>query len=98
LNFTGLDTLEYLRGEDIAIKELLTGVGTIKISNDVGLGLIKPGLKLTQSIKNMADTYLKIIDIDKCCCILGEKPQTPIYAVTPDDSKNILGIELTPLV
>jgi KaiC/GvpD/RAD55 family RecA-like ATPase len=98
MNFTGLDTLEYLRGEDIAIKELLTGVGSIKVSNDVGLGLIKPGLKLTQSIKNMADTYLKIIDIDKCCCIFGEKPQTPIYAVTPDDSKNILGIELTPLV
>jgi KaiC/GvpD/RAD55 family RecA-like ATPase len=98
LNFTGLDTLEYLRGEAIAIKELLTGVGTIKVSNDVGLGLIKPGLKLTQSIKNMADTYLKIIDIDRCCCIFGEKPQTPIYAVTPDDSKNILGIELTPLV
>ncbi len=98
LNFTGLDTLEYLRGESIAIKELLTGVGSIKISNDLGLGLIKPGLKLTQSIRNMADTYLKIIDIERCACIYGVKPQTPIYAIIPDESMKIPGIKLTPLV
>ncbi len=85
LDFTGFDTLEYTRGESIAIRELLNGVASTKVSKDLGLGIIKPGLKLTQGIKNMADTYLRILDICKCCCIYGLKPQTSLYVITIDE-------------
>ena len=98
LDFTGFDTLEYTRGESLAIRELLNGVASTKVSKDLGLGIIKPGLKLTQGIKNMADTYLKILDIAKCCCIYGLKPQTPLYVITPDDKLNYPSVRLTPLV
>jgi hypothetical protein len=98
LDFCGFDTLEYLRGETIAIKELLNGVAATKVSNDLGLGVVKPGLKLMQGIKNMADTYLKIIDIDNSCCIYGLKPQTIIYAITPDEKLGYPSVRLTPLV
>jgi KaiC/GvpD/RAD55 family RecA-like ATPase len=98
LDFTGFDTLEYTRGESLAIRELLNGVASTKVSKDLGLGIIKPGLKLTQGIKNMADTYLKILDISKCCCIYGLKPQTPLYVITPDTKLQYPSINLTPLV
>jgi KaiC/GvpD/RAD55 family RecA-like ATPase len=98
LDFTGFDTLEYTRGESLAIRELLNGVASTKVSKDLGLGIIKPGLKLTQGIKNMADTFLKIIDIAKCCCIYGLKPQTPLYVITPDEQLKFPKVKLTPLV
>ncbi|WP_455391466.1 ATPase domain-containing protein [[Eubacterium] cellulosolvens] len=98
LDFTGFDTLEYTRGESLAIRELLNGVSSTKVSKDLGLGIIKPGLKLTQGIKNMADTYLKILDITRCCCIYGLKPQTPLYVITPDQKLKFPSMRLTPLV
>jgi KaiC/GvpD/RAD55 family RecA-like ATPase len=98
LDFTGFDTLEYTRGESLAIRELLTGVASTKVSKDLGLGIIKPGLKLTQGIKNMADTYLRILDIEKCCCIYGLKPQTPMYVITPDKKLHFPNVNLTQLV
>lgn len=98
LDFTGFDTLEYTRGESLAIRELLNGVASTKVSKDLGLGIIKPGLKLTQGIKNMADTYLKILDITKCCCIYGLKPQTPLHVITPDLKLKFPSMSLTPLV
>jgi hypothetical protein len=98
LDFTGFDTLEYTRGESLAIRELLNGVASTKVSKDLGLGIIKPGLKLTQGIKNMADTYLRILDIAKCCCIYGLKPQTPLHVITPDEKLNFPSVKLTVLV
>jgi KaiC/GvpD/RAD55 family RecA-like ATPase len=97
LDFTGFDTLEYTRGESIAIRELLNGVASTKVSNDLGLGVIKPGLKLTQGIKNMADTYLRILDIGRCCCIYGLKPQTSLHVITIDE-EIYPSVKLTQLV
>jgi KaiC/GvpD/RAD55 family RecA-like ATPase len=98
LDFTGFDTLEYLRGDTIAIKDLLNAVAKTKISQDLGLGIIKPGLKLTQEIMNMADTYLKIVDINKCPCIYGIKPKTMIYAIVTHEEKGYPHVKLCPIV
>lgn len=98
IDFTGFDTIEYLRGDTIAIQELLSAVSKIKVSQDLGIGVIKPGLKLTQEIMNMADTYLKIIDINKSPCIYGIKPKTIIYGIVADEEKGPPHIKLVPIV
>ena len=98
MDFAGFDTLEYLRGNEIAIRDLFNTVGRIKISEDVGVGIIKPGLKLTQEIMNMADTYLKIADINNSCCIYGVNPHTIVYAITPDREKGLPHVRLNPVV
>lgn len=98
IDFTGFDTLEYLQGGGVAIKQLLEAVAKIKISEDIGIGILKPGLKLTQEIMNMADTYLKITDINKCPCIYGIKPKTIIYGIVADEEKGAPHIKLVPIV
>lgn len=98
LDYTGFDTLEYLRGDTIAIKDLLNAVAKTKISQDLGLGIITPGLKLTQEIMNMADTYMKIVDINKCPCIYGIKPKTMIFAIVTDLKRGYPHINLMPIV
>jgi len=98
LDFTGFDTVEYLKGGDVAIKDLFSGVGRIKISGDLGVGIIRPGLKLKQEIMNMADTYFKIVDINKYPCIYGIKPKTMIYAIVTDEKKGFPNVTLVPIV
>jgi len=98
MDFTGFDTLEYLRGGEVAIQHLLDAVAKIKISRDLGIGILKPGLRLTQEIMNMADTYLKIITIDRCPCIYGVKPKTIIYGIVNDLEKGTPNIKLIPII
>ena len=98
MDFTGFDTLEYLRGGEVAIQHLLDAVAKIKISKDLGIGILKPGLRLTQEIMNMADTYIKIITIDKCPCIYGVKPKTMIYGIVNDLERGTPNIRLIPIV
>jgi len=98
IDYTGFDTLEYLRGDTIAIKDLFSAVAQIKISKDVGIGVIKPGLKIAQEIMNMADTHLRIIDINRTPCIYGIKPKTIMHAITVDPEKGLPYIKLVPIV
>ena len=98
IDFNGLDTLEYIRGGDIAIKDLFSGVARVKITEDVGIGVLKPGLKMTQEIMNMADTHLRILDVNRCPCIYGIKPKTIIHAIITDKEKGYPNIRLVPIV
>jgi len=98
VQFTGFDTLEYLRGGEIAIRDLFTAVGEIKTSDDVGIGILKPGLKISREIINMADIHLKLVNIDKIPCLYGVKPRTIIYAILPDEEKGLPYIKLLPIV
>ncbi|KYK28566.1 MAG: hypothetical protein AYK23_05525 [Candidatus Proteinoplasmatales archaeon SG8-5] len=98
IDYTGFDTLEYLQGGGVAIKQLLDAVAKIKISKDIGIGVLKPGLKLTQEIMNMADTYLKISSIDRCPCLYGIKPKTMIFGIVNDVELGPPHIRLVPIV
>jgi len=98
MDFTSFDTLEYLKGNDIAVKDLFVAVAALKVSEDIGIGLMKPGLKLTQEIMNMADTYLKIMSINKSTVIYGIKPHTILYVITTDPEKGYPHVKLTPIV
>ena len=98
LEMNGLDTLEYLQGGEIAIKELLRAVADTKNSDDLGMGIIKPGLNLSREIKNMADNYFVLVDVNKTPCIYGIKPKTGLYAIVNDEEKGSPHIRLESIV
>ncbi len=97
LDYTGFDTLEYLMGNEIAIKDLLEAVANTKVSHNLGIGIIKHGLKLTSEIKNMADNYFVISSINNTPCIYGIKPKTGLYAIITDPERGIPYISLVPI-
>ncbi len=98
IDYAGFDTLEYLQGGEVAIRNLLDAVAKIKISKDIGIGILKPGLKLRQEIMNMADTFIKITSIDKRPCVYGVKPKTIIHAIVTDGDKGAPYVKLVPIV
>ncbi len=98
MQFTGYDTVEYLRGGDIAIRDVFNAVGQIKVSDDIGLGVLKPGLKISREVINMADIYIKMVNVDKIPCIYGVKPKTILYAIEEDPVRGLPYIKLEPIV
>jgi hypothetical protein len=98
IDYAGFDTLEYLQGGEVAIRNLFDAVAKIKISKDMGIGILKPGLKLRQEIMNMADTFIKVGSIDKRPCIYGVKPKTIIHAIVTDEERGSPYVKLVPIV
>ncbi len=98
MDYVGFDTIEYLRGDNIAIKDLLSTISRTKNSEDMGLCIVRPGLKLTQEIMNMADTYLRLFVHDRVLFLYGVKPKTGIYAVIVDEDRGLPNIRLEPMV
>ncbi len=98
MDYVGFDTIEYLRGDSIAIRDLLSTVSRTKKSEDIGLCVVRPGLKLTQEIMNLADTYIRLFVKDRVLFIYGVKPKTGIYAVVVDEERGLPHIRLEPMV
>ncbi|MBS3781040.1 MAG: DUF2075 domain-containing protein [Candidatus Thermoplasmatota archaeon] len=98
LDYHALDTLEYMRGGEMALQELLSGVANTKNSDDLGIGILKPGLNLSKEIKNMADNYFVLLSINKTPCIYGVKPKTGLYAIVTDKERGSPYIQLEQIV
>ena len=98
IEYTGFDTLEYLQGDQLAIKTLFMGVERTNIMGDVGLGLLKPGLSSTAEIVNMMDTYFRVVSIDNTPCLYGVRPRTMLYALAVDPEAGAPHVRLIPLV
>ncbi|MFW3145622.1 MAG: ATPase domain-containing protein [Thermoplasmatota archaeon] len=97
LDFVGLDTMEYLIGESLTLRHLLTGVSKTKVTKTLGIGIAKPGLKIGQGIRNMSDVYLKMVKIHSIPCFYGVKPETSIYAILPDPDGGYPNLIIEPL-
>lgn len=98
MDYAGFDTIEYLRGDTIAIRDILQTVSRTKKSEDIGICAVRPELKLTSEIMNMADTYIKLFVKDRVLCLYGIKPKTSVYAVVVDKEKGLPYIRLEPMV
>ena len=98
MDYAGFDTIEYLRGDTIAIRDILQTVSRTKKTEDIGMCAVRPGLKLAQEIMNMADTYVKLFVKDRTLCLYGIKPRTPVYAVAVHEEKGLPYVRLEPLV
>ncbi len=97
LDFVGLDTMEYLIGESLTLRHLLTGVSKTKVTKTLGIGIAKPGLKIGQGIRNMSDVYLRMMRINSIPCFFGVKPETTIYAILPSEDHGFPNLDLIPL-
>ncbi len=98
MDYAGFDTIEYLRGDTLAIRDVLQTVARTKKSEDIGMCAVRPGLKLGQEIMNLADTYIRLFVKDRVLCLYGIKPKTPAYAVVVDKEKGLPYVRLEPLV
>ncbi len=64
--------------------------------------IVRPGLKLTQKLRNIAEVHLKLLTKHNTLLMYGEKPKTMVYNNVNIESKEEEGverkIEFTPLV
>jgi len=100
LDFTSFDTFEYSIGGNatIAVKEISEAIKRIRDEGNLGIGVLKPGLTVAQQVKNMADTYFRVAEIDGTYVIYGKKPRTNIYNIEIDTAKGYPETKLIPIV
>ncbi|MCI4334700.1 MAG: hypothetical protein L3K04_03620 [Thermoplasmata archaeon] len=98
LEYTAFDTLESLMGDQAAIRMYFHGVQRARLADNLGIGLLKPGLLMSSETLNMMDTYFRIINIDNAPCIYGIRPRTRIYAISVEPEKGAPHTRLTPIM
>jgi KaiC/GvpD/RAD55 family RecA-like ATPase len=96
--FTGLDTVEHDLGPTQAIKHISDEIKLLSGGDDLALAVLKPGLQIAQQVRNIADTYFKVTEIDGTYVIYGKKPKTILYHVDLDISTGLPQIALTAIV
>ncbi len=69
-----------------------------KSSGDLNIGIVKPGLGITQKLRNMADVHLRIENIMGALMLYGERPRTEIYNIGLDVGYKHPHLKLTPVV
>lgn len=98
LDFTSFSTLEYEIGGNTAIKEIGEGIKLIKDGGDLGIGILRPGLTMAQEVKNMADTHLRIVEMDGSYLLYGVKPKTQTFNINADTSKGFPELKLSLII
>ena len=104
LTVIGIDTIEFPynlgtgEGFGKAIKELNRHITNTKTRGNVDIARVDPGLKMTQQLINMANTYLKLVSLDRTILLYGIKPETELYNVDIDISRGYPELRLTPYV
>lgn len=97
LQVIGTDMLEYIEGNETAIKDLFKTVQSLRASNDIGIFIVRECQKLKDEITNISDYYLILKDIENAPIIYGIKPKTIYNAITIDESKGFPNIKLIPI-
>ncbi|MFO7793052.1 MAG: gas vesicle protein GvpD P-loop domain-containing protein [Candidatus Saliniplasma sp.] len=63
-------------------------------NSDLTIGIIRPGLKISQKLKNISDIHLKIFSKDEALILTGEKPNLCIYNISLDEEGSPIFIPL----
>lgn len=97
-DYTSMDTLEFRSGVENTIRVMGEAVRDLKTSGDLQIALIKPGLKVSQNIINLAETYFKCQSIFGTAVLYGVHPETGFYVIEVDGSEGVPRVKLVPIV
>ncbi|MFQ6055589.1 MAG: gas vesicle protein GvpD basic region 2 domain-containing protein, partial [Methanosarcinales archaeon] len=99
LRLIGYDTMESLLGRSALSEIISLEAQSISDNKDLGIAIGKDSTPETNKIlADIAEIHLKIEKRNRVLIIYGKKPETGIYAVTPDISNGYPDIKLTPIV
>ena len=71
---------------------------SMSIHSDLNIGIVRPGLEITQKLRNIAEVHLKLITKYNTLLLYGEKPNTVIYNVNVKEGKEGTNVVFDPLV
>ncbi len=66
--------------------------------SDLNIGIVRPGLEITQKLRNIAEVHLKLVTKHNTLLMYGEKPNTVIYNVNIKEGERGAEVVFDPLV
>jgi hypothetical protein len=73
-------------------------VSLSKSLGDLNIGVIKPGLEISQKLRNMANVHIKVDSFVGSLILYGEKPRTEFFNVGLEERLRHPHLKLTPIV
>jgi len=98
LSLIGLDTMEYNYGIEETEKIVGPLFSRVKTTQNVALGVVKHGQKLTKKVGHMATTHWKFKNVDNALTMYGIIPTTGMYNVEMNVLDGYPELKLTPIV
>lgn len=92
------DAIEGFLPEDDVFRLASYVVSGVKSMNELVIGVAKPGVKVAQKLRNMADFHLRLASSHGCLLLWSEKPRTGMYDVDLDDKMKHPHLKLMPMV
>lgn len=98
LTLVGFDTIEYIYGKREALKILGEDIMRIRNFGDVRLNIIRPSIDIADTLRAVARTHIKVVQINGALFLYGIKPKTPLYHTKLTKKEGVLKIKLVPIV
>ncbi|MEM2896530.1 MAG: ATPase domain-containing protein [Candidatus Bathyarchaeia archaeon] len=93
----GLDTDEKRYGSAQVLQNIDFLARDIRERKSARMNVVKPSMKTTEELSDMADVHLKLIEIDGSIFLYGIKPSTCAYNVEVNSRRGYPFIGLTPV-
>jgi len=92
------DSMEYIYGPELALRNIFSNISKLKNSDSVAISFTKPGQKINPEIKNISDYLFKLITLENGIFLYGIKPKTVYFAIEIDRKKGFPNLNLIPIV
>lgn len=86
LELNAFEVIETIAGPETAAKMCLFGIKRARAVGNLAIGLIRPGLKIAQAIRAMADVELSVREEEVGLVLRGVRPHFPAHVVTTDSA------------
>ena len=92
------DSMEFIYGPELALKNIFSNISKLKNSDSVAISFTKPGQKINPEIINISDYLFKLITRENGILLYGIKPKTVYFAIEIDRKKGFPNLNLIPMV
>lgn len=87
LELNAFEVAEMVAGPDAAAKMFLYGVKRARSVSNLVIGLLRPGLRVSDAVRAMADTHFQLRHEEVGLTLRGVRPSFPGHVVVPDTAR-----------
>ncbi len=95
--FVGADVLEHIYGCDEAIKMIRRIIESSRVNGYTLFLVVKRGQTRGKALFHMADTHLRLEEVNGVTTLQGVNPPTRVYALTVDETEGYFKTKLIPI-
>jgi hypothetical protein len=96
LEFTAFEVFDTLMGPEQALRMYYFGIKRVRALQNLGIGVLRPGLGVEAGVRSMADTEFALHREDVGLIVRGLRPRFPSFVVAEDRARGVPYVSFVP--